>query len=377
MLKIYFNLTIILAFYTAYNIYMLNRYNFIMSRTTEWPKDALDLTANISPFEDTALIKPQAFCGEKTFLLIFVESSVRNFLARQAIRETWGNSSRFNYPDFQKLHGHLKGTYYPPLKSRLQLYSEYLTGKDESLRASVRVLFIIGRSRTNEFLRQLREEADQHNDIIMEDFIDSYRNLTLKTVLALKHLSSSCYNTTAYVLKTDDNAFVNIPNLLHILLGGSMPTRNSFGKKVFRLTTTSNVLLGKKLSRAKPIVDVKNKWYMPHYMYPNNTYPAFLVGKGYLMSMDVVKRLYEAAWYTKVVHLEDVFVTGLCAVYAGVERMHSSLFPMFRSKRLCNYKNSIIRERPKGLSFFKVFNFVTNYSIKCTQSHKAETKPLS
>ncbi|KAH8385707.1 hypothetical protein KR200_010278, partial [Drosophila serrata] len=329
-------------------------------------EDPLNLNDNTPLFEDTALIKPQGFCEGKTFLLIIVESSVSHYLARQNIRATWGNSSRFNYPEFRKLHGHMKGSYYPPLKSRLHHYSEYLTGTDDSLRAPVRVLFMIGRKMDNESSRQLREEADQHNDIIQEDFIDSYSNLTLKTVLALKHVTSRCSNTTAYVFKTDDDAFINVPNLLHTLLGGTMPSRNSFGKdptRQFRLTAISNVLLGKKLSRAKP-----------HYMYPNKTYPDFLVGGGYLMSIDVAQRLYEAVWYTKKVHLEDVFITGLCARNAGVERMHSSLFPMITSKKLCNYKNSIIRLKPKDMSLLRVFNFVTNYSVQCPLSRKVLTK---
>ncbi|KAH8243514.1 hypothetical protein KR032_008159, partial [Drosophila birchii] len=329
----------------------------------EWPEDALDLTKSILPSKDTVLIKPRGFCGEKTFLLIIVESSVQHFLARNAIRETWGNSTRFNYPDFKEVHGLLEGTYYPPLKSRIQLYSEYLTERNDNLRASVKVLFMLGRSRETELSRQLLEEADKHNDIIQEDFIDSYRNLTLKTVLALKHVSSSCSNTTAYVFKTDDDAFVNVPNLLHILLGGTLPTRTK--KRQPRLTATSNVLLGKKLSRAKPIADVANKWYMPHYMYSNKTYPAFLVGGGYLMSIDVVRSLYKAAWHTTVVHLEDVFITGLCARNAGVEPMHSSFFPMYKSKRLCKYKNTIIRVQPIGMSLLRVLNFVTNYTEKC------------
>ncbi|XP_020809953.1 beta-1,3-galactosyltransferase 1-like [Drosophila serrata] len=379
ILKLYLSFTVILVLYTAYNVYMLQRYYFSLGRTSlidEWPEDELDLTDNISPFEDTALIKPQGFCGEKTFLLIIVESSVSHYLARQNIRATWGNSSRFNYPEFRKLHGHLKGSYYPPLKSRLHLYSKYLSGKDESLRAAVRVVFMIGRKMDNESSRQLREEAHQDNDIIQEDFIDSYKNLTLKTVLALKHVTSRCSKTTAYVLKTDDDAFINVPNLLHILLGGTMPSRKNPPRQ-FRLTATKNVLLGKKLSRAKPIVNVANKWYMPHYMYPNETYPAFLVGGGYLMSIDVTQRLYEAAWYTTVVHLEDVFITGLCARNARVERMHSSLFFVFKSKELCNYKDSIIRVKPKGMSLLRVFDFVTNYSVKCPLSLNDVTPSLS
>lgn len=283
---------------------------------------------------------------------------------------SWGNSSRFNYPDFVKLHRHLNGTYHPPLKSRLRLYSEYLTGKGASLRASVRVVFMTGRGREHDgSSRQLRDEAEQYNDIIQEDFVDSYRNLTLKTVLALKHVGSSCSNTTAYVFKTDDDMFVNVPNLLHILLGGTVPAWNSSRKNwQSRLTATSRVLLGKRISRGSPIEDVGNKWYIPHYMYPDKIYPDFLAGGGYLMSIDVVHSLYQAAWHTKIVHLEDLYLTGLCAQSAGVKRRHSSLFPIFKSRRLCRYKDIIVRSKPKGMSVLSVWNFVSNYSIKCPQS---------
>lgn len=39
------------------------------------------------------------------FLLIVVCSSASNFEHRQTIRETWGNTTQFNYPYFERFHG--------------------------------------------------------------------------------------------------------------------------------------------------------------------------------------------------------------------------------------------------------------------------------
>ncbi|XP_033253176.1 uncharacterized protein LOC108158497 [Drosophila miranda] len=185
----------------------------------------------IDPVQETALIVPREFCRNKTFLIIAVCTSLGNFIQRQTIRESWGNTSEFNYGAFVKLHGHFKGNYLPPMTARLKHYAEYLSGEGDSLSASVRIVFIVRRSKYeslvgNETLSRVHSEADKYNDIIQMSFVDSYNNLTLKSVMALKHISRSCANSTAYFLKCDDDTFVNVPNLLHFLLGGSVPLYN-------------------------------------------------------------------------------------------------------------------------------------------------------
>lgn len=35
------------------------------------------------------------------------------FIYRQILRETWANTSEFNYSKFSILHAHMKGTYLP------------------------------------------------------------------------------------------------------------------------------------------------------------------------------------------------------------------------------------------------------------------------
>jgi len=52
--------------------------------------------------------------------------------------------------------------------------------------------------------------------IVKADFQDSYRNLTYKAMSALSWISRHC-NNTRYVLKTDDDAYVNMRALLRHL----------------------------------------------------------------------------------------------------------------------------------------------------------------
>lgn len=50
--------------------------------------------------------------------------------------------------------------------------------------------------------------------------------------------------------------------------------------------------------------------YMPQYIFYEEFYPNYLSGTGYLMSQDVVAKLFKTTLHTPIVHLEDVYITG-------------------------------------------------------------------
>ena len=64
---------------------------------------------------------------------------------------------------------------------------------------------------------QIVEEYRTHGDIIQEDFVDSYMNLTLKTIMGIKWAQNYC-SKASFILKTDDDIFVNIPLLMENLI---------------------------------------------------------------------------------------------------------------------------------------------------------------
>lgn len=91
----------------------------------------------------------------------------------------------------------------------------------------------------------VEEESLHHSDIIQEGFVDSYNNLTLKSVMMLKWVLSNCHSVR-YIMKTDDDMFVNINNLVRLL----------------KVRNMSNLLVGALICGARPIADTQNKWWV-------------------------------------------------------------------------------------------------------------------
>ena len=76
-----------------------------------------------------------------------------------------------------------------------------------------------------------------------------------------------------YVLKTDDDVFVNVRNLLKFVVENRKP----------------NLLVGTLQCGAVPIRDPHNKWYAPKYMIGAAVYPNYLSGTAYLMSRSMAQ----------------------------------------------------------------------------------------
>ncbi|XP_012546334.2 uncharacterized protein LOC101737726 [Bombyx mori] len=161
--------------------------------------------------------------------------------------------------------------------------------------------------------RKIDEEIDKYGDIIQEDFIDSYNNLTLKSIMMLKWINNKCKDKVRYILKTDDDMYINVVNLVNNLRNKSKefderPSKGP-GEREY-------LLLGDLICGARPVQDANNKWYSPRYMYNARVYPKYLSGTGYVMSVDAAAALYRAALNTNYFHLEDIYITGMCAMGA-------------------------------------------------------------
>jgi len=59
------------------------------------------------------------------------------------------------------------------------------------------------------FLFYFADEQEMYQDILQEDFIDSYNNLTLKSVTTLKYYAN-LKQDKLLLLKTDDDSYVHI-----------------------------------------------------------------------------------------------------------------------------------------------------------------------
>ncbi|XP_035918829.1 uncharacterized protein LOC118517081 [Anopheles stephensi] len=233
---------------------------------------------------------------------------------------------------------------------------------------------------------QLRivNESEVYGDIIQESFIDSYNNLTLKTIMMLKWVTNNCDGKVKFIMKCDDDTFVNVPNLLHVLLGGTVPLykaaisfydTNTVAVKSpkNRLVPGKHLLTGFLFCDAKPIGDTSSKWYSPTYMYDKDVYPYYLSGTAYLMNFETAKLLYRASLSTPIFHLEDVYLTGIVADRVKVRRRHHPLFFYSYTKDLCALRGMISQHHLQPSEIRTAYDYITNGTIVCSGPDKRFT----
>lgn len=89
------------------------------------------------------------------------------------------------------------------LKENLPKKKEELdNGNTES---DYKVVFLLGlpsNSNDSTIQNKILEESEKYGDIIQEGFIDSYNNLTLKSIMMLKWITNNCNDSGMYVFLT-------------------------------------------------------------------------------------------------------------------------------------------------------------------------------
>ena len=210
-----------------------------------------------------------------------------------------------------------------------------------------RLVFLLGKSRGKEPISDsLLEESRLYDDIVVEDFVDSYTNLTLKSVFMLKWVHQNCRNVD-FVMKVDDDIFVNVLNLERALLNATV--------------AKPPLLMGTLICGARPIHDQWSKWYTPKYMFRDGKYPNYLSGTGYVISGDIIERLLKAALSIEYFHLEDVFITGLCARSIGVRAMdHEGFTYQHRAISGCLYKEVIMGHEVVPMDMVRLWNMMNH-----------------
>ena len=153
-----------------------------------WPRNA-----PLSPEEymnfsnpNTAILKLKSKIIQEESLdnpeiLIMVQSAPKNYGLRQEVRNSYGQRCKAKYSNWCHL------------------------------------IFIIGKLSdiSDPIQNSLTEENKQFDDLIQEPFIDSYNNLTIKTLYILKYFNFNFNKNPAnkFLLKCDDDSYVHLESL--------------------------------------------------------------------------------------------------------------------------------------------------------------------
>lgn len=281
-----------------------------------------DLVVNPHPFR--YVINAETLCAEAgadaggadVFVVVYVHSAPSHYKRRMVIRQTWGDAKQ--YTD------------------------------------NIRVVFFAGSGSSSGVERALAFEAEQYGDIVQEDFYDSYRNLTYKGIAALKWISHFC-SEAKFVLKTDDDMFVNMFTLIrHLKRLQETRRRRRRGR-----TGAVDHLLMCLVWHNMPVLR-SGKWKVSRSDWKADFYPAYCSGSAFVMSIDVAVALHSVSYFVPFFWVDDVYVTGLLPLKLGTIR-HSQ----FMSAYILNGK--ALEEKFSGAQWYRyVFCHVHDLSAMHT-----------
>ncbi len=179
---------------------------------------------------------------------------------------------------------------------------------------AVRTLFVIGSSHLGAELDVMREESERYGDIVQfEGGVsrgDWQKGHWEQVKMALRWILLFCPQARFIVL-SEDSVYLNIPALTSYLLGLRMHP--------------DDLYLGRVIHRAAPERDPDKPHYLPYKVYPDKYLQDYCSGPAFLLSQDVVRKVYVAAEDVSLPLPSDVLI-GLCARRAGVVATHSARF---------------------------------------------------
>ena len=186
-----------------------------------------------------------------------------NFVSRAALRDTWLSITRNNTSNFR--HVFLLGT---------------TMDRNNSM---------------------VEEESATYGDILQQEYVDSHRNLTLKTVMGLRWVRQNCPRAE-FVIKVDDDIFLNTEHWLGLL----------------RLNPPqiSDHMFGYCIINNYPERHPSSKYFVPASVWPERRYPPYCIGGSYGLSQNLVRHVVEESYRFPYLPVEDAFV-GACLQRRG------------------------------------------------------------
>ena len=218
------------------------------------------------------------------------------------------------------------------------------------------MVFVIGRTSNADHQTMVDHENRLYGDVIQSNIVDSYQNLTLKTTAMFEWAKTYCPRA-AFILKTDDDMFINMPLLLSYIDSKRNSSRSIFGR----------------LAKGwKPIRNKKSKYYVDISSYSKANYPDFLTGPAYLFTSDIVTDVYNKVLDTSFFFLEDVLVTGIVSEALKVRRVGEARFrnERVRSNQTCKLLQAISIHMVKYEEQFKIYEITMNGQTKCKQKQR-------
>jgi hypothetical protein len=203
----------------------------------------------------------------QVFLLIIINSIPKTASRRTVLRETWAGTAQTNTPG-KSLN--TQNTF----NNNLQVFC----------------VFLVAFSSEQKENKELASEAYIHGDILRIDTAESYRNMINKVWGGYKWALKI---KPQYLLKVDDDIYVNIPHLITWLHQKSLP---------------KNLYAGWVLHLGKIMRSPGNQWYVSHAQFHEHFYPDYCIGPFYIVSGDLLDKLIKISSKITMFNVEDAYL---------------------------------------------------------------------
>lgn len=224
-------------------------------------------------------------------LFISVISAPDNFEKRQTIRRTWSN----HLTNQTNIHRILE---------------------------MVGFGFVIGLTNNSLVQQKIKEESERYGDILQINVIDKYVKLSVKVAGLINWVSAYCQRVD-FVLKVDDDVYVNVHNLATVLHSLPPSERSVYGHTAGgnhpSRTEGINDIYGKIKNKMYTFDFKSGKWATSFENWPWYQFPAYFQGAGILIAGSAVRSLLSAIQTTPYFIWDDMYLIGLCAVKAGLQ----------------------------------------------------------
>ncbi|KAI4997139.1 hypothetical protein ZWY2020_052481, partial [Hordeum vulgare] len=215
----------------------------------------LATTEDFEHVTDLEILKAPPVPTDKSIdIFIGIFSTANNFKRRMAVRRTW------------------------------MQYDVVRSGK-------FALRFIVGLQKNEVVNEELWNEAHTYGDIQLMPFVDYYNLILWKTIAICIYGTNVL--SAKYVMKTDDDAFVRVDEILLSLR---------------QVNISHGLLYGRINCDSQPHRDPYIKWYITSEEWPEESYPPWAHGPGYIVSQDIAKEVYRKhkRGELKMFKLEDV-----------------------------------------------------------------------
>ncbi|KDR12199.1 Beta-1,3-galactosyltransferase brn [Zootermopsis nevadensis] len=243
----------------------------------------------------------------KLRLVYIVKSAVNHFDRRLAIRSSWGFEKRFSD-------------------------------------VPIRTVFLLGVNPKNVDLQiGIEKEQQKYGDIVQADFIDSYFNNTIKTMMGFKWAVTVCPNSKFYMF-SDDDMYISTKNVLRFIRNPTQypeyletPVLSlKHLRRVQRSLSDRQInddarLFSGYVFMSAPHRHRSSRWYITLAEYPYHMWPPYVTAGAYVLSREALFDMYYASLYTKHFRFDDIYL-GIVAKKVDIEPYHCTQFHYYKKE---------------------------------------------